>query len=1056
MAVRREQVIADLQDNVTPGLARMAVAAGVADRAIKSMGGTSVSTGRDLDKTATGVDKVSTSSRRGGPDIDKFSGRLRTMADAAAVLGPALIPLGASAIPVLTASLVGLSSAAGALGITVLAFQGLGDGLRALDKAQLEPTAENLNALRLEMEKLGPAGAHFVHFLDDLEPTLRDLQNVARAGVFPGLEDGITDMLTRLPQVKRIVADLADGMGDLARDAGESLGGDDFTAFFNYMETDARPTLEAFAHSIGNVAQGVANMLVAFAPLNRDFTGGLEDATKAFADWSKGLDDNESFQEFLSYVRESGPQVIDFLAALVSALTGLIQAAAPLGQVVLPALTGMANVFALIAKSPIGPGLYTAAAALIAFNRAASIAGKTSDKFSTTWGKMSTASKVSGGIGGIGLLASSLTDLDDKAGLANTAMFSMAGLMVGGPWGLAIGAGIGLVADLADANNDMGDAARAAQDAMNSGDIDLMKAKYKDLGDEIRETAEASNPNNFAPGGGDGNPLSKSWGFLAAQWSNLSGETDDVKDTFNELGDAIGHSINDVGLFGLEVGSAASRVENLSRALGELQGWLDKRAAIRDYRDSIKELAKGIKDGFGRKDVENLDAVGENIIKVANSIKDPALRGDFLTGAANSLQNLADNSGPKAAGAIQRLLDKMAELDVAHPDVKITADDRRAQHVVDQVQAYMNALSGKTANPKVSVNPGDSFSILGGIRSELARIVSKTITLTVKRVGSATEGMFDTGGFTGRGGHLEPAGIVHRNEIVIPERYARRDFGMLRARYPDLPGFAGGGMVPDIHTGRYLKNYDGGYMTDVRGGGGRGGGKDDVANAIHILVAPIWSAANLLKSLNKELERQQKAYDKAKSMRDDAISRRDAISGSIQQGLAGDSIWADIPAKGGVWAAGSTPGGKATPASALAALQARKDRAQRLVAAINTLKAKGVTGPALLEIIGDGDVERAEAMAALDIGSLSGFAGAVNESNSALAAAGLAGGNAIEGDNVNKANRRLDRLHDDLQEVKHAINRANNDNKDAQDKNAKDVKDGVNGAAASGHRKKKR
>ena len=54
---------------------------------------------------------------------------------------------------------------------------------------------------------------------------------------------------------------------------------------------------------------------------------------------------------------------------------------------------------------------------------------------------------------GLGVLALSLTDLDDKAGLSNTAMFAMLGLL-GGPWGAALGAATGAVVDAAKANND--------------------------------------------------------------------------------------------------------------------------------------------------------------------------------------------------------------------------------------------------------------------------------------------------------------------------------------------------------------------------------------------------------------------------------------------------------------------------------------------------------------------------------------------------------------------------------------------------------------------------
>jgi hypothetical protein len=183
VAVRNESVRLSLDDQFSSGMARAAAATALFKKELNGLDGKRVS--RDLDDTAKSVDRVGTSSRKAGPEIDKFSGRLRLLADAAVVLGPALIPLGAAAIPALTGALAGLGAAAGGVGVTLLAFNGIGDALKAIDAYQLEPTVENLQKMQVALEKLGPAGAAVRHFLDDLEPQLHDLQNVARAGCSP-------------------------------------------------------------------------------------------------------------------------------------------------------------------------------------------------------------------------------------------------------------------------------------------------------------------------------------------------------------------------------------------------------------------------------------------------------------------------------------------------------------------------------------------------------------------------------------------------------------------------------------------------------------------------------------------------------------------------------------------------------------------------------------------------------------------------------------------------------------------------------------------------------
>jgi hypothetical protein len=1043
VATRRERVILDLEDNFTSGVARAAVAAGLLKRELNDLSGHSVRTSRDLDRQSKSVDKLGQSSRRAGPDIDKFSGRLRTLADAALILGPALIPIGAATIPVLTAALAGLGAAAGGIGAAVLAFKGLGDGIKAIDAYQLEPTAENLSKMRIELEKLGPAGAEFAHYIDDLEPTLRDLQNIARTGLFPGVEDGIDGLLTRLPQLRRIVAELSTGMGHLARDAGEALGGPKFDAFFAYIESDAKPTLQEFGRATGYVAEGIANMLVAFAPLSRDFTGGLEDATKAFAKWSRGLDQNQGFQDFLDYVRESGPQVVDLLAALATALGGLLHAAAPLGRVVVPALTAIARAFAAIADSPIGPPLYTAVAAMVAFNRVSALTTRSVTSLQTGFRKLSveadsTKGRLSGLLGRGGVVfagAAAVAMLADNINRIDPTNLerSLEALKFGDVTP-TVDKVIDSIQQLESNWNkvDLGEVVTAGG-LLGDSSLDKFANNIDQVDQSLASMVESGNVDEAAT----------LFAKLQALASDRGIDPSAVTDRFDAYAQAL-HNVAEatyratgasnpfsgaLRLLGNRLGEAKHQAADLSGALSNLNGWFDKREAVRNYRDSIDTLSKSLKNGFKQKDAENLDDIGRNILQVASTIKDKGLQQDFLAGARASLVKLADGAGPKAEAAIQRVITKLDSEGLTHPPAIPLKVDDKATPTLDDLGIKLRRYGDTKATAKADIDPGNSFSILDAIKARLGGLHDRTISVTTishsVRGGATPRGEYRSGGFTGFGDPRRPAGVVHGREVVIPERYAMRDLDFLRRRYPDLPGFADGGLAGRTYTSR------------------RGNGSDD---AWHAMTGEVWHVVDGLKGLKAQLAATQKAYDKAKSARDQAVSNRDNLSSSIQQSLMGDSIFA---ASGSVWASGSTAAN--TPQGAIAALNARKDRANRFVAAVNTLKGKGVTGAALQAILSEG-LEAAEAMAAADSATLSSFSTAENESSQALAAAGLAGGNAVFGDDVRTTQKHLDRLHHDLQEVKQAVHQAEKANDRAHDRSAMAVKDGVNGAASAGHR----
>ncbi|MEP9380819.1 hypothetical protein [Nocardioides sp. KR10-350] len=495
MATRSERVVLTLEDNFSTGMAKAAAQTALLERALKDLDGTSTKTGRSTSSASTDIEKTGTAARKSSADINQLSGRLNLLAQTAVTLGPALIPIGAVGLPAVTGLAAGLGAAAGAAGVAMLAFHGVGDALDALNKYQAEPTAENLAAMQEEFRKVGPAAADFVRYIDSLSPELEGLQRIAGRGIFPGFESGIRSLLTLLPQVRAVVASISDEIGRLGADAGASLANDDdWQRFFDYIRTDAAPTLDAFARATGNVAAGLASLMVDFAPMSRDFSGGLLEMSRAFRQWADGLGETEGFEEFLAYIRENGPAVREFLVAAADALVGVAKAAAPWGATVLPILTSAAKVFAALANSPVGPLLYDAAAGMLVLNRASSLLGPSLTKASTgltglrttipqmrtdfgtlatTWmtagtttereaarvgaaserlrgnlARLGPAAKTAAGAGGIMLLADSANRADRSLGvLEATAGGALAGAAFGG-WGAVIGGAAGLLVGL--------------------------------------------------------------------------------------------------------------------------------------------------------------------------------------------------------------------------------------------------------------------------------------------------------------------------------------------------------------------------------------------------------------------------------------------------------------------------------------------------------------------------------------------------------------------------------------------------------------------------------
>lgn len=537
MGTRNERVVLSLDDQFSSKMVKAAAATALLKKELgdsgRSMDMGSRSTDRlssslsglnreassvngNLDGMSPALSRTSRDADRTGTSIDKLSGRLVLFAKATAVLGPALVPLGAAAVGGIAGLSTQLGFAAIAAGVTALAFNGVGDALGALDAAQLDPSVANLEKLQVAMDALGPAGRQFVLALDELQPAMQQLQTTAQAGIFPGWTEGLQSVMTLMPELQGIVRETAGALGDLGRDAGANLAGPKFEEFFNYLQTSARPILTELGQSFGNVFEGLANMMVAFDPVSRGFSAGLLSMSQGFAEWSRGLSESQGFQEFVGYIQSSGPMALDALGSISNALVALVTAAAPVGQVILPVLSAMADGFAALANSPIGPPLIAAAAALSVLTSAVGAFQGTAGRLGgggfigkalgvgaikaavPTLGEVGTQlqfmgqsaehasaktlaaresirgfAKTLGPAAGLAAgLAVATTGLGEGLGISNTASLALMGSMAGVP-GMVGGAVVGAFIDAAKANDSFGESLARSQQVIKQQPGDL-------------------------------------------------------------------------------------------------------------------------------------------------------------------------------------------------------------------------------------------------------------------------------------------------------------------------------------------------------------------------------------------------------------------------------------------------------------------------------------------------------------------------------------------------------------------------------------------------------
>ncbi len=509
---------------------------------------------------------ASAAARTFAGSLDTSTNRMQGLVQTGLALAPALVPIGAVAVPAIAGLALGLGSAAVGAGVAVLAFQGIGDTLKAMNDFALEPTTANFEKVQQMMEQVGPAGAEMAVFLNDLRPTLSDLQDTAREGLFPGVMEGIDELTEQLPVLDQIIAGFSSGLGDVFSDAGDRLNDPAWDEFFQFMAVEGPPAMEAMFRSMGNISEGLAGMVQSFDPLSDDFLSGMVSATEDFARWGRELGDSEGFQEFIDYIRDNGPQVGETLGAIGSAAGALVQALAPVGSVSLVAIEALADVFATIARSPAGPVLLGAAAGMAAVSRAmalfkvanasalanllgpglssltarasdlprASAAfldfGSALDKTGSSAGRFSTATqrlgsalggaaRITSGIAGLGL---ALASFDDNLAGKNTLTLGL----LGGAFG-PVGAGLGVVAgatmDAAAANDDLVASLERVRTVMSDAPADFtaQSSALTDAGAELEAFQDKVGTLSSGPGG-----IGGIFGRAKDQFEGLVGDSD--------------------------------------------------------------------------------------------------------------------------------------------------------------------------------------------------------------------------------------------------------------------------------------------------------------------------------------------------------------------------------------------------------------------------------------------------------------------------------------------------------------------------------------------------
>lgn len=172
--------------------------------------------------------------------------------------------------------------------------------------------------------KLSPAAQKAAKEIKKFQDAYLAWQKELEPNVLPVITRGLGLIEQTFKPMTPVIRGSSVALLGLERDAKKALGGKFWEDFFQQLSSAAPKAIYGLGKSFGNVVTGIAGMIKAFLPFTGTVVGGIERATKRFAEFGKGFGESQGFQDFLAYARENGPKVVLVIENLFAVVKNLI------------------------------------------------------------------------------------------------------------------------------------------------------------------------------------------------------------------------------------------------------------------------------------------------------------------------------------------------------------------------------------------------------------------------------------------------------------------------------------------------------------------------------------------------------------------------------------------------------------------------------------------------------------------------------------------------------------------------------------------------------------
>jgi hypothetical protein len=289
-------------------------------------------------------------------------------------------------------------------------------------KAAMEQAGGAAGGAATKMSKLTKEEQKLAREIKTFKDTYLEWQQSLQPDVFPAISGGMALITSQLPKWKPLVKGAAGAFADLERDAKKALEDPFWDKFYKDLNDQIPGAITKLGQTGGNVFKGFAGVIDAFLP----HTGTLLDRvvllSEKFATWGTNLGGSSAFTVFMNRLKTEGPAVWQTLKDIAITVGHVAEAIAPLTIASLSGLSLLAKLTAGMSPSQIQDVALAVGAVYLA---------------------VKSGSAINAGLTALDNLKKKIDLAGDAGRGSRTKLSSLMDFVgAGGPWGLAIGAGV--------------------------------------------------------------------------------------------------------------------------------------------------------------------------------------------------------------------------------------------------------------------------------------------------------------------------------------------------------------------------------------------------------------------------------------------------------------------------------------------------------------------------------------------------------------------------------------------------------------------------------------